>query len=223
MSWSVAAEAGTFPEYVQEPVPADAALVFGDQLSSAERYVDLLVGEGVRRGVIGPREGGRIWTRHMMNCAAVAVLIPPAASVLDLGSGAGLPGIPLALARPDVSVALLEPLARRTSYLADVVADLGLDRVAVVRGRAAEHAAEVGPAYDVVTARAVTDLATLHGWARRLLKPGGVLIAIKGAQAADELAAARHLLGRTAARVEELAAGRENTTTVVLIDSGHAE
>jgi 16S rRNA (guanine527-N7)-methyltransferase len=155
------------------------------------RYASLLVTDGVVRGLIGPRESDRIWDRHILNCAVVAPLIPDQARVIDVGSGAGLPGVPLALARPDLSVVLVEPLARRASFLEEVVEALGLDRTTVVRSRAEEcrsprSANYVSPA-DVVTARAVAPLDRLAGWCLPLVAPGGRLLALKGDAAADEV------------------------------------
>lgn len=167
--------------------PAARAL-FGDRLGLAARYAELLVTDGVVRGLIGPREAPRIWERHLLNSAAVAELIPPAVRVVDVGSGAGLPGLVLAIARPDLSVVLLEPMARRTSFLTEVVAALGLTAsVTVVRARAEEVVGRLpgGPA-DIVTARAVAPLDRLAGWCLPLLEMGGRLLAIKGASAAAE-------------------------------------
>jgi 16S rRNA (guanine527-N7)-methyltransferase len=169
--------------------PAARAL-FGDRLGLADQYAELLVTDGVLRGLIGPREAPRIWDRHLLNCAAMAELIPPAARLVDVGSGAGLPGLALAIARPDLSVVLLEPLARRTSFLTEVVAALGLGgSVTVIRSRAEEAAGQLpgGPA-DVAAARAVAPLDRLAGWCLPLAKVGGRLLAIKGASAAVEAA-----------------------------------
>jgi 16S rRNA (guanine527-N7)-methyltransferase len=175
----------------------------------AERYAAWLAGAGVERGLLGPREADRLWDRHLLNCAVVGVLLAPGDRVVDVGSGAGLPGIPLALARPDCTVVLLEPLARRAAFLDEVVADLGLaPRVTVVRGRAEDHAGT----YDVVTARAVAPLERLAGWCLPLLRPGGRLLAIKGARAAAEVAAAPALR----ARVEQVGAGIVDPPTTVV-------
>lgn len=175
-----------------ELVPAAEAL-FGDRLDLAIAYAELLATEGVVRGLIGPRETPRIWSRHLLNCAAVAERIPDGATVLDVGSGAGLPGLVLAIARPDISVGLVEPLARRTSFLLEAVQQLGLGRsVRVIRGRADEVAAgttNVGVlTADIVTARAVAPLDRLAGWCLPLANPGGRLVALKGSSAADEVA-----------------------------------
>jgi 16S rRNA (guanine527-N7)-methyltransferase len=160
---------------------------FGDRLPLARRYAEHLATTGVERGLIGPHEVPRIWERHVLNCAVVAELVPDAARVVDIGSGAGLPGIPLALARPDLQIVLLEPLARRVEWLQEVVADLGLE-VRIDRGRAEEKAVRRRwEGADVVTARAVAPLARLAGWALPLLRPGGVLLAVKGESAATEI------------------------------------
>lgn len=179
---------------------AVAERVFGDRLPLARRYAGHLVTTGVERGLIGPREAPRIWDRHVLNCAVVAELLPDGARLVDVGSGAGLPGIPLALARPDLQVALVEPLARRVDWLAEVVADLGLD-VRVDRGRVEETAVRRRwEGADVVTARAVAPLARLAGWALPLLRTGGRLLAVKGASAPEEIA-------RDAAAVRKLGGG----------------
>src|SRR5215469_3804251 len=138
-----------------------AAEMFGDALPQAARYAELLTGVGVERGVLGPAEAERIWERHLLNCGAVARLVPARCSVVDLGSGAGLPGIVLAILLPGVQVTLLEPLARRVEFLQQSVAELGLANVEVVRGRAEELAGQL--AGDVVTARAVAPLDKLAG------------------------------------------------------------
>lgn len=169
--------------------PAAARLIFGAGLAQASRYVELLAGPAVDRGLLGPREIDRLWERHLLNCAALAELIPSGAAVLDVGSGAGLPGIALALARPDLSITLLEPMARRVAFLEEAVGELRLSTVSVVRGRAEDI--RTGPnRYDVVTARAVAGLDRLIPWCLPLLRPGGALLAMKGASAAVELAAA---------------------------------
>jgi 16S rRNA (guanine527-N7)-methyltransferase len=173
-----------------------AEQLFGVRLPLAARYVDLLTEQGVLRGLIGPREVPRLWQRHILNSAVVAELIPTGATVVDVGSGAGLPGVPLALARPDLTVTLLEPMARRVGWLTDVVAELGIP-VKVVRGRAEEPDVQrrLGGA-DVVTARAVAPLAKLAGWCLPLVRPGGQLVALKGESAGDELARDADLVRR---------------------------
>jgi 16S rRNA (guanine527-N7)-methyltransferase len=199
-----------------EPVvPAEAGAVFGSAVGAAAEYARLLATEGTVRGLIGPREVPRLWDRHLLNSAAIAPLVPAGARVVDVGSGAGLPGIPLALARPDVTVTLLEPLARRVAFLTECVDRLGLERVMVVRGRAEEGPVrrELGGA-DVVTARAVAPLDKLAGWCLPLLRPGGRLLAMKGSTAAEELAAATPLPGAAAAVVTEV--GNPPATVIVV-------
>jgi 16S rRNA (guanine527-N7)-methyltransferase len=196
-------------------VPAEALAVFGPATDRAAEYVRLLATDGTVRGLIGPREVPRLWERHLLNSAAIASLVPAGARVVDVGSGAGLPGIPLALARPDLTVTLLEPLARRVAFLTECVDRLGLVRVTVVRGRAEEGPVrrDLGGA-DVVTARAVAPLDKLAGWCLPLLRPGGRLLAIKGSTATEELAAVGRLPGAADAVVTE--AGDPPATVVVV-------
>lgn len=174
--------------------PAVADTLFGSGLPGARRYAEMLADVGVERGLIGPREVDRIWDRHLLNSVAVAELIEPGARVADIGSGAGLPGIPLALARPDLRVTLIEPLLRRSDFLREVVAALGLE-VAVVRGRAEEAGVreDVGE-MDVVVSRAVASLDKLTRWSLPLLRAGGRMLAIKGERAEDEVREHRRVL-----------------------------
>ena len=171
--------------------PQSAALtVFGTGLPLAEAYADLLTGPAVVRGLIGPREADRIWDRHLLNSAALAELLPVGARLVDVGSGAGLPGLALACARSDLRIDLVDTLSRRTVFLEEAVTSLGLqDRVRVVTGRAEDVTvrAEVGAA-QWVTARAVAPLDRLVRWCLPLLESGGVLLAIKGRQAEAEVA-----------------------------------
>jgi 16S rRNA (guanine527-N7)-methyltransferase len=205
---------------VSRETPELAARVFpGDRLRLATDYAGLLAGDGVVRGLVGPREVPRLWERHLFNCAAVGELIPAGASVIDVGSGAGLPGLVLAIARPDVTVTLVEPLLRRTTFLEEVVASLGLDSVEVVRGRAdALHGVRTA---DVVTARAVAPLATLLDWSMPLVAPTGLLLAMKGASARAEIDAAAEQWRRwTTAPPEVVTVGDglgEARTTVVRV------
>jgi len=196
-------------------VPAEAGSVFGPAVDAAAEYARLLATEGTVRGLIGPREVPRLWERHLLNSAAIASLVPAGARVIDVGSGAGLPGIPLALARPDLTVTLLEPLARRVAFLTECVRRLGLERVTVVRGRAEEGPIrrQLGGA-DVVTARAVAPLDKLAGWCLPLLRPGGLLLAMKGSTAAAELAATGPLPGAADALVTQ--AGDPPATVIVV-------
>lgn len=204
------------------PVPAAAAALFGALLPAAARYAELLAADGVQRGLIGPREADRIWDRHILNCAVVGEAVPANARVLDVGSGAGLPGLPLALARPDLDITLLEPMARRVSWLTEVVDELALP-VAVRRGRAEDPAlrAELGN-YDVVTARAVAPIGRLAGWTLPLVRPGGWLLAIKGESAGDEITRDGALVrasGGQAVRIRDCGTGIvDPATRVVLVE-----
>ena len=176
------------PDWAPPPSLAAAAdRVFGDRLPLARRYAELLGTDGTVRGLVGPREAPRMWDRHLLNCAVLAELIPTGAVVVDVGSGAGLPGIVLAVARSDLSITLIESLARRTALLVEAVEALGLERVDVVRGRAEDLVGRIGPV-DVVTARAVAPLDRLARWCLPLLPAGGRLLAMKGSTAADEIA-----------------------------------
>ena len=211
-----------------EQPPEAVDQVFGPNADLAVRYTELLVTDGVERGLIGPREADRIWTRHVLNCAVLAELLPATARLVDVGSGAGLPGIPLALAVPELSIDLVEPLARRAQFLTEVVDALGLcARVRVVRGRAEEKPvrAAVGESH-WVTARAVAPLDRLVAWCLPLLVPGGKLIALKGERAAVELAEHRTAVQRAgvvAADVVQCGVGRlEQPATVVVLERGHA-
>jgi 16S rRNA (guanine527-N7)-methyltransferase len=218
------------------PAPPEAALVFGDALARAVRYAELLATDGVTRGLIGPRETDRLWDRHLLNCAVVAELLPDPGGqdhsdrepveLVDIGSGAGLPGVVLALMRPALHVVLLEPLLRRAVFLTECVAELGLENVTVLRARAEEKQTRAAVAADVVTARAVAPLDRLAVLAAGLLRPGGQLLAIKGQSAAEELAAAKPVLTRLGVRsAEVLEAGHgmvvSATTVVRVVIPGH--
>jgi 16S rRNA (guanine527-N7)-methyltransferase len=162
-----------------------AEKIFGERLGLAERYVEHLATSGTERGLIGPREIPRLWSRHVLNCAVIESEIAQGSHVADVGSGAGLPGLCLAIARPDLELTLIEPLERRVIWLQEVVDDLGLDNVTVMRTRA-ELAVGLVKA-DVVTARAVSALSTLAGLTIPLLDGEGEVVAIKGRSAADEI------------------------------------
>lgn len=198
---------------------AAAEAVFGDHLPLAERYVQHLATTGIERGLIGPREVPRLWGRHVLNCAVVQEYIAPNASVVDVGSGAGLPGLCLAIARPDLKLTLIEPLERRVIWLNEVVEDLGLENVTVLRSRAEQAVGAVDA--DVVTARAVSALIGLVDITLPILRGTGELLALKGRSAAEEIAKARKKLNRYAARETEiLTAGAdllEEPTTVVRV------
>jgi 16S rRNA (guanine527-N7)-methyltransferase len=208
------------------PVPtAEAIAEFGDSLAKAQRYVELLASDGVTRGLIGPRETSRLWDRHLVNCALVADLVPERGELVDIGSGAGLPGIVLAMLRPSLHVILLEPLLRRAVFLQECVSALDLPNATVVRARAEEKAA-AGISADMATARAVAPLDRLVGWAAGLLRPGGQLLAIKGQSAQAELEAAEPVLSRLGVQsAEVLQAGRGRvisaTTIVRVVMGGH--
>lgn len=160
---------------------------FGDRLPLARRYAEHLATTGVEWGLVGPREAPRVWDRHVLNCAVVADLVPPNARVLDIGSGAGLPGIPLALARPDLRIVLVEPLARRVEWLRTVLADLELP-IDVERGRAEDTLVRRRwEGADVVTSRAVAPLHRLAAWCLPLVRPGGMMLAVKGMSAPAEV------------------------------------
>ena len=162
--------------------------VYGDQFPAINRYVDILASTAVEWGLLGPREADRMWDRHILNCAALSSLIATDSRVADVGSGAGLPGIPLALLRPDLRVTLIEPLLRRSTFLGQTVQDLGVgDRVQVIRSRAEDH----HQTYDFVVARALAPLDRLIGWCNPLRADGGIILALKGESAPDEVMAAR--------------------------------
>jgi 16S rRNA (guanine527-N7)-methyltransferase len=207
-----------------------AAEVFGDALAAAQQFVARLASDGVTRGLIGPREVPRLWERHVLNSAAVAEAVPEGARVVDVGSGAGLPGIPLGLARPDLALTLVEPMARRVEFLQEAVAELAaVQRTPwrVVRGRAEERsvAGAVGPV-DVVTARAVAPLPRLVGWCRGLLRPGTQLVALVGAKALEELPGLVPELEAAGMRdihprAVGASLGSAATTVVVMTRAGH--
>ncbi|MBC7596473.1 MAG: 16S rRNA (guanine(527)-N(7))-methyltransferase RsmG [Kineosporiaceae bacterium] len=179
----------------ETPPPQQAVEVFSLSLSLICSYVKLLSTAGVERGLIGPREVPRIWERHILNSAAVLPRVPAGSTVADVGSGAGLPGLVWAIARPDLSVTLIEPLLRRTVFLEETGVELGLGNVRVVRARADAVREE----FDVVTARAVAPLEKLGRWCMPLVRPGGVLLALKGQTAQEEVAAATGILTKLGA------------------------
>lgn len=176
---------------MEQTVPEDlrgvAERVFGDRLPLAVAFQHSLATEGVDRGLIGPREAPRLWERHILNCAVITELLDEGATVVDIGTGAGLPGIPIAIARPDLTVRMVEPLLRRTRYLGEVNDELGLGAV-IVRGRAEQSGVvkEAGGA-DYVTSRAVAPLKKLVPWSLPLVRTGGRMVAIRGSSAPEEL------------------------------------
>lgn len=181
------------------PAPPAAYSLAGSTVPLLSSYAGLLAGTAVDWGLLGPAEPTRLWPRHLLNCVAVSPLIPPDSTVLDIGSGAGLPGIVLGIVRADLRVTLVEPLARRRRFLHLAVDRLDLtDRVSVIGGRAEQLAGTVSA--DVVTARAVAPLTTLVPWCLPLLRRAGALLAFKGRRADEELEDARDVLDRWAAR-----------------------
>ncbi len=198
------------------------AAQFGERLALAEHYADLLSTTGIEHGLIGPREADRLWERHLLNCSVVQEHVPAQAVVVDVGSGAGLPGIVLAIARPDVQMHLVEPLARRVTWLHATIAQLALANVTVHHGRAEAFAGTLRA--DVVTARAVAPLHRLGAWCAPLIRSGGDLLAMKGSSAADEVRVHRAALAKLGlTHVEVLVCGAEilaQPTTVVRARKG---
>jgi 16S rRNA (guanine527-N7)-methyltransferase len=186
-------------EIVPPPAPpAAAAEVFGPALPLATQFAALLATDGVQRGLLGPREVPRLWERHLLNCAVVAELVPADAEVVDIGSGAGLPGILIAMLRPSVQMILLEPMLRRTVFLEECVAALELANVTVRRGRAEELAGTLRA--DVATSRAVAPLDRLVPLSAGVIRRGGTILAIKGRDAEAELKQAAPVLRRLGAQ-----------------------
>ena len=201
-------ETGTAPVGASEgpapapPAPSAAAVVFGPHLDLAERFAAILADTGVSHGLIGPREVAILWDRHILNCAVVHPAFPQGVAVVDVGSGAGLPGLALAIVRPDLHLHLVEPMLRRTTWLSTTIAQLGLENCTVHRGRAEELGGVLSAPY--ATARAVARIDRLARWTFPLLTKGGTLVALKGGTAAEELAAEDKVLrtlGMTAAQV----------------------
>ena len=198
-----------------------AEKIFGDRLGLAERYVEHLATSGTERGLIGPREVPRLWGRHVLNCAVIESQIAHGSHVADVGSGAGLPGVVLALARPDLDVTLIEPLLRRVTFLSEVVDTLGLENVSVLRSRA-EDVDPAAAGFDAVTSRAVAALPKLVRWCLPLTRSGGLVLALKGTMAEAELAEAwpdLRSLGVTSGRVVEYPVAGTDPTRVVRIES----
>ncbi|MER7503825.1 16S rRNA (guanine(527)-N(7))-methyltransferase RsmG [Nonomuraea pusilla] len=207
-----------------EPPEIAREVFTGEAWDRANAFAHLLAGPGVVRGLLGPREVPRIWDRHLLNCAVVAEAVPEGVHLVDIGSGAGLPGLVLAIVRPDITVTLLEPLLRRTVFLEECVETLKLDNVEVLRGRAEELAGK--REFDVASARAVAPLDRLLTWAMPLLREGGELIAMKGERAAEELAEAEQRLravGATTAELVTVGRGKvEPPATLVRVVAGRA-
>jgi 16S rRNA (guanine527-N7)-methyltransferase len=187
--------------------PSAATELFGDRIDLARRFTAALADQGDERGLIGPLELPRLWTRHILNSAIAAPLFH--GSVADIGSGAGLPGIVLAIARPDVQFTLIEPMERRVAWLTEQKIDLGLENVEVLRARAEDVHRPEG-FFDVVTARAVSALRTLLPWTAPLVRDGGELILLKGINASNEIDAAQKQIKKyrlSDVRVEVLGEG----------------
>ena len=180
----------TEPDFTPESEPAVAARIFGTGIEAARKYTAALVRDGEVLGLLGPREYPKIWTRHVLNSAVVAELVPAGVTVADVGSGAGLPGIPMAIAQPEAEFVLIEPMERRSDWLKQQVEELGLTNVRVLRARAEE----VGEAFDVVTARAVKALPQLLQMCVPMTKHGGEIIALKGEKAQLEIDDSKRLM-----------------------------
>jgi 16S rRNA (guanine527-N7)-methyltransferase len=179
---------------------AAAEQLFGERLPLAQRYAELLATVGIERGLLGPREAERVWERHLLNSAVLESALARDRTVVDVGSGAGLPGIPLALARPDLRVCLLEPMLRRVRFLDEVIAELSLGQVSAVRGRAPEDAAALPFTPDYAVARAVAPLDRLVSWTMPLVRMGGELLALRGQSANEEARTARQAVARAGGR-----------------------
>jgi 16S rRNA (guanine527-N7)-methyltransferase len=202
-----------------EAAPADLGSTFPGAEEVARDYAQLLVEEAIPWGLLGPREAEVVWSRHILNCGVVGTLVPPGAAIVDVGSGAGLPGIPLALACPTSPVTLVEPLLRRATWLTQTVATLGLaDRVVVVRGRIEEQQGRIRG--DVVTARAVSRLGQLTQWLAPAVHPDGAILALRGGRADEEIAESARTLRELGGLAEVLTCGQgivAEPTTVVRI------
>ena len=206
-------------DYTPEAEPKEAQEVYGEHIVQARQYFDLLVRDGDLLGLIGPREMPKLWSRHILNSAVVADLVEDGQLVADVGSGAGFPGIPMAILRPKVNFVLIEPMERRANWLADVVVPtLGLENVKVLRGRAEEAPLRN---YDVTTARAVSALPKLLRMLVPLTAPGGLVLAMKGSKAQDEIEESKSLAKKLKLDSFEIVTVGENLlvdpTTVVRV------
>lgn len=205
---------------VQLSAEQTAREVFGEQFALAAQYREILATQGIEWGLIGPREVDRLWERHLLNSVSFPDLIPEGSEVVDVGSGSGLPGIPLAIQRPDLRITLLEPLLRRYNFLSQAVENLGISsRVEVERGRAEDY----DGMFDVVTCRAVAPLAKLLPWVLGLLGPRGEVLALKGSSAAEEVDGVAGFLTRNRLQAQVLevrAHPQAEVTTVVRVRRG---
>ena len=195
---------------MEQSVDSLISRYFPEREAQIRAYAQFLLTAGIERGLIGPREGERIWERHIFNCLPVTQLLPQGASLFDIGSGAGLPGIVIALARPDLQVTLIEPLERRVEFLKEATEGLGVE---VIRGRAQD----VKKSADYVTARAVAPLEKLKKMSWHMVKTGGALLAMKGESAATEMEGVKNatlheitLEGVGLGRIVELRKGAAN-------------
>ena len=204
-------------DFTPEAEPAEASVVFGAGIAKARAYAAALVRDGDELGLLGPREMPRLWSRHVINSGVVAELVADGKSVADVGSGAGLPGIPMAIAQPNAHFTLIEPMERRSTWLQQQVDALGLTNVTVRRARAEE----VGDVFDIVTARAVSALPKLLRMTVPLTRDGGQILALKGSKAADEIAESQKLKNKLKiASFEIVRVGTEHVddpTTVVRV------
>jgi len=206
-------------DFTPEVEPKEAQEVYGEYIGQARQYFDLLVRDGDLLGLIGPRELPKLWSRHILNSAVVADLVEDGQLVADVGSGAGFPGIPMAILRPKVRFVLIEPMERRANWLADVVVPtLGLENVKVLRGRAEEAPLRN---YDVTTARAVSALPKLLRMLVPLTAPGGLVLAMKGSKAQEEIEESKSLAKKLKLGSFEIVTVGENLlvdpTTVVRV------
>jgi 16S rRNA (guanine527-N7)-methyltransferase len=208
---------------VPRETDSSSTRLFGSGIAKATAYAEALATAGVERGLIGPREVPRLWDRHLLNCVVLKELIPEGVELADVGSGAGLPGLPLCIARPDLSVFLIEPLLRRVVWLREIVLELDLPKVEIIRARA-DAVAQAGYSFDVVTARAVAPLSSLLEMCLPLVRPGGELLAMKGDSAGEELIEAQPILERLGAAEWSVATCGEGVletpTTVVRVIAG---
>lgn len=192
--------------------------MFSDSLPTITAYAELLATDGIVRGLIGPREVPRLWDRHLLNCAVVTDAVPDGASVADIGSGAGLPGLVMAIRRPDLQVTLIEPLLRRTTFLEEAVGALSLKNVRIRRGRAEDLHGNA--TFDVVTSRAVAPMDRLARWSLPLVRSGGSFLAMKGSSAEVEVESARAVIAREGGLfIEILQLGSEHLEVPVRVVS----
>lgn len=215
----MANQSSTEGQVIPEAEPAAAAIIFGNHINQARKYAELLIRDGDMLGLIGPRELPKLWSRHILNSAVVAEYVSAGQKVADIGSGAGLPGIPMAIVSPDTEFVLIEPMERRATWLAEVaIPEIGLQNVKVLRGRAEEAPLAN---YDVATARAVSALPKLLKMLVPLVVPGGQILALKGSRAGEEIEESRPLAKRMKiSNFEVLTAGAktlEEPTTIVRV------